>query len=197
MTKPVALSHGIRTYRVGELLHSDLCGPLPVEDPHHKKYMLVLVDDFSRFIMTRAVRAKSDAAEALQELIPGFEKITVTQVASLRTDWGGEFNSREFHKWLVSRGTTLKPSVPHHSETNAVAELANRTIMTMIRANLSGLPKNLWSYAMDYSAFVKNRLPLSVLQGKALVEIAIPGSNIRNQRARFRPFGQAVFVHTY
>ena len=90
MTKPISHSYGIRTTRVGELLHSDLCGPLPTEDIHH---MLILVDDFSCFIMTRAIRDKSEAATALMEMIPAFESLTGTKVENLRTDWGGGVNS--------------------------------------------------------------------------------------------------------
>jgi len=197
MTKPISHSYGIRTSRVGELLHANLCGLLPVQDLYQKRYMLVLVDDYSRFIMTRAIREKADAAEALQEMIPTFEKLTNCQVGGLRTDWGGEFNSHSFLKWLSNRGTKIHPTVPYHSETNTVAERANRTIMTMIRANLDILPKSLWSYAMDYSAFVKNRLPSLVLNGKSPIEIAIPERNILKERNRFRPFGQPVFIHTY
>jgi len=100
MTKPISHSYGIRTSRVGELLHIDLYRLLPVQDLYQKKYMLVLTDDYSRFIMTRAIREKADTAEALQEMIPAFEKVTNCQVGGLRTDWGDEFNSNSFLKWL-------------------------------------------------------------------------------------------------
>ena len=32
-----------------ELLHIDLCGPSTVQSLHHKKYILVIVDDFTRY----------------------------------------------------------------------------------------------------------------------------------------------------
>ena len=57
MAKPISHS---RTTKVGEHLHSDLCGPLPTQDMHQKQYMPILVDDFSRFTMTRAIRGKSE-----------------------------------------------------------------------------------------------------------------------------------------
>jgi len=59
MTKPVLHSYGTRSTRVSELLQVD-----PYYWPTYR-YMLVLVDDFSRFIITRAIRKKAEAASAL------------------------------------------------------------------------------------------------------------------------------------
>ncbi|KAG1879346.1 hypothetical protein C8R48DRAFT_576564, partial [Suillus tomentosus] len=28
-----------------ELIHSDLCGPIPVITPHHKRYFIIFLDD--------------------------------------------------------------------------------------------------------------------------------------------------------
>ena len=92
--------------------------------------MLILVDDSSRFTMTRAKRHTSEAAAALMEMVPAFER---SQVENL---WGGEFNSKEIRAWLSKRGTNLKPTVPNQSETKAVAERANRTSMTTNPADL-------------------------------------------------------------
>jgi len=50
---------------------------------------------------------------------------------------------------------------------------------------------------MDYSAFIKNRLPALVLNRKSPIEIVIPKWNILKKRSRFRPFEQPVFIHTY
>ena len=49
--------------------------------------------------------------------------------------------------------STTRPTVSHHSETNAVSERFNRTIMAMTRAQLvgSGCPKNLWPLAVGGS----------------------------------------------
>ena len=49
-TTPASISPvqiNIQTTRVGELLHSDLCRPMPTEAIGGHKYMLALVDDYS------------------------------------------------------------------------------------------------------------------------------------------------------
>nr|GFC44289.1 retrovirus-related Pol polyprotein from transposon TNT 1-94 [Tanacetum cinerariifolium] len=43
------------------LLHMDLCGPMRVESVNGKKYILVIVDDYSRFTWVKFLRSKDEA----------------------------------------------------------------------------------------------------------------------------------------
>nr|GEW94192.1 hypothetical protein [Tanacetum cinerariifolium] len=45
------------------LMHMDLCGPMPVESVNGKKYILVIVDDYSRFTWVRCLRSKDEAPD--------------------------------------------------------------------------------------------------------------------------------------
>ena len=56
-----------------ELLHIDLCGPSTVESLHHKKYILVIVDEFSGFTRVFFLRLKSEIASELIKFIKGSE----------------------------------------------------------------------------------------------------------------------------
>ncbi|GJY73692.1 retrovirus-related pol polyprotein from transposon TNT 1-94 [Tanacetum coccineum] len=47
------------------LLHMDLCGSIRVESINEKKYILVIVDDYSRFIWVRFLRSKDEAPDAI------------------------------------------------------------------------------------------------------------------------------------
>ncbi|KAI3723547.1 hypothetical protein L2E82_35197 [Cichorium intybus] len=51
----------------------DLCGPSAVESVGKKKYILVIVDDFSRFTWVLFLRNKSDAAEEIINFIKDME----------------------------------------------------------------------------------------------------------------------------
>ncbi|GJX30464.1 retrovirus-related pol polyprotein from transposon TNT 1-94, partial [Tanacetum coccineum] len=46
------------------LLHMDLCGPMRVESINGKKYIMVIVDDYSRFTWVKFLRTKDEAPEA-------------------------------------------------------------------------------------------------------------------------------------
>ncbi|GJT32057.1 retrovirus-related pol polyprotein from transposon TNT 1-94 [Tanacetum coccineum] len=43
------------------LLHMDLCGPMRVESINGKKYILIIVDDYSRFMWVKFLRSKDEA----------------------------------------------------------------------------------------------------------------------------------------
>ncbi|GJY14189.1 retrovirus-related pol polyprotein from transposon TNT 1-94 [Tanacetum coccineum] len=47
------------------LLHMDLCGPMHVASINGKRYILVIVDDYSRFTWVRFLRTKDEAPEAI------------------------------------------------------------------------------------------------------------------------------------
>ncbi|GJU75635.1 retrovirus-related pol polyprotein from transposon TNT 1-94 [Tanacetum coccineum] len=46
-------------------LHMDLCGPIRVESINRKKYILVIVEDYSRYTWTLFLRSKDETPEAL------------------------------------------------------------------------------------------------------------------------------------
>nr|GEU38430.1 hypothetical protein [Tanacetum cinerariifolium] len=45
------------------LLHMDLCGPMCVKSVNGKKYILVIVDDYSRFTWVKCLRSKDEAPD--------------------------------------------------------------------------------------------------------------------------------------
>nr|GFA52467.1 hypothetical protein [Tanacetum cinerariifolium] len=45
------------------LLHMDLCGPMRVESVNGKKYILVIVDDYSRFTWVKLLRSKDETSD--------------------------------------------------------------------------------------------------------------------------------------
>ncbi|GKE76882.1 putative ribonuclease H-like domain-containing protein [Tanacetum coccineum] len=52
-----------------ELLHMDLCGPMRVALVNGKKYILVIVDDFSRFTWAYFLRSKDKSSEIIKRFI--------------------------------------------------------------------------------------------------------------------------------
>ncbi|GJX20026.1 retrovirus-related pol polyprotein from transposon TNT 1-94 [Tanacetum coccineum] len=55
------------------LLHMDLCGPMRVASINGKKYILVIVDDYSRFTWVRFLRTKDEAPEAIIKCIKNIQ----------------------------------------------------------------------------------------------------------------------------
>ncbi|KAI3690740.1 hypothetical protein L2E82_48947 [Cichorium intybus] len=78
-----------------ELLHMDLCGPLTVASLNHKKYILVIVDDYSRFTWVFFLRLKSDTFPELKNFITSIELKIQLPVRRIRSDNGTEFNNKK------------------------------------------------------------------------------------------------------
>nr|GFA02281.1 hypothetical protein [Tanacetum cinerariifolium] len=51
------------------LLHMDLCGPMRVASINRKKYVLVIVDDYSRYTWTLFLRSKDETPELLKDFL--------------------------------------------------------------------------------------------------------------------------------
>nr|GEY76636.1 retrovirus-related Pol polyprotein from transposon TNT 1-94 [Tanacetum cinerariifolium] len=52
-----------------QLLHMDLCGPMRVESINGKKYVLVIVDDYSGYTWTHFLRSKDETPEVLIDFV--------------------------------------------------------------------------------------------------------------------------------
>ncbi|GJR08841.1 retrovirus-related pol polyprotein from transposon TNT 1-94 [Tanacetum coccineum] len=52
-----------------QLLHMDLCGPMRVGSINGKKYVLVIVDDYSRYTWTHFLRSKDKTPEVLKDFL--------------------------------------------------------------------------------------------------------------------------------
>jgi hypothetical protein len=95
---------GIHTSKNLELLHMDLMGPTRTANLGGKRYILVIVDDFSRYTWAIPIREKSDAFDVAQHL---FKKIQVEQncqIMRIRSDHGREFKNSKFEEFCLSYG---------------------------------------------------------------------------------------------
>ncbi|GKA43912.1 retrovirus-related pol polyprotein from transposon TNT 1-94, partial [Tanacetum coccineum] len=70
------------------LLHMDLCGPMRVASINGKKYILVIVDDYSRYTWTLFLRSKDETPEVLKDFLTMIQRNLQAQVITVRTDRG-------------------------------------------------------------------------------------------------------------
>ncbi|GKB51985.1 retrovirus-related pol polyprotein from transposon TNT 1-94 [Tanacetum coccineum] len=73
------------------LLHMDLCGLMRVESINGKKYILVIVDDYSRFTWVKILRSKDEAPDAIIKCIKNIQVRLNATIRNVRTDNGTEF----------------------------------------------------------------------------------------------------------
>ena len=120
----------------GELIHSDLCGPMETATPNGSLYFVLFIDDFSGWRFISFLKTKSEAATRFQELIHVVRGETGHLVRILRTDNGGEWSGNEFAGWMTHKGIRHETSVPHTPEQDGVSERGIRTVTEGTRSCL-------------------------------------------------------------
>ncbi|GJX47383.1 retrovirus-related pol polyprotein from transposon TNT 1-94, partial [Tanacetum coccineum] len=73
------------------LLHMDLYGPMLVESINWKKYILVIVEDYSQFTWVTFLRSKDEAPDTIIKSIKNIQVRLNATVRNVRTDNGTEF----------------------------------------------------------------------------------------------------------
>ncbi|GKD66390.1 putative ribonuclease H-like domain-containing protein [Tanacetum coccineum] len=76
------------------MLHMDLFGPTFVSSLLHKKYCLVVTDDYSRFSWVFFLRSKDETSEILKNFIKEIENLVDKKVKIIRSDNGTEFKNQ-------------------------------------------------------------------------------------------------------
>ncbi|GJT59946.1 retrovirus-related pol polyprotein from transposon TNT 1-94 [Tanacetum coccineum] len=65
------------------LLHMDLCGPMRVASVNGKKYILVIVDDYSRFTWVKCLRTKDEAPNFIIKFLKMIQKVGISHETSV------------------------------------------------------------------------------------------------------------------
>ena len=61
------------TKNVGELIHSDVCGPLQVRSRYGKWYIVSFIDDYSSMAKSYAIRSKDQVSDCFEKYLNWFK----------------------------------------------------------------------------------------------------------------------------
>ncbi|GJX76650.1 retrovirus-related pol polyprotein from transposon TNT 1-94 [Tanacetum coccineum] len=127
------------------LLHMDLCGPMRVANVNGKKYILVIVDDYSRF----------------------------TWVKCLRTNNGTEFVNQTLREYYDKVGISYETYVARFPQQNAVVKRRNHTLIEAAHTMLiyAKAPLFLWAEAVATACYTQNRSIVRLRHGKTPYEL--------------------------
>ncbi|GJU26801.1 retrovirus-related pol polyprotein from transposon TNT 1-94 [Tanacetum coccineum] len=141
------------------LLHMDLCGPMRVASINGKKYILVIIDDYSRYTWTLFLRSKDETPEVLKDFLTMIQRNLQAPVISVRTDRGTEFLNKTLNAFFKEEGIEHQTSTPRTPEQNGVVERRNRTLVEAARTMLSAskLPLFFWAEAIATACYTQNR----------------------------------------
>ena len=105
-----------------QLVHSDLCGPLPPSIDGFV-YFITFTDDYSRYSWVYGIPNKKSSTIKVKfdEWIKDANTKSSKRVKYLRTDGGGEYTG-SLTPLLSSYGITHQPTVPYTPQSNGISE---------------------------------------------------------------------------
>nr|GEX74174.1 ribonuclease H-like domain-containing protein [Tanacetum cinerariifolium] len=120
-----------------QLLHMDLCGPMWVESINGKKYVLVIVDDYSIFTWTHFLRSKDETPQVLIDFLKFVQRGLHEKVRTVQTDKGIKFLNKTLHEYFAPKGIQHQTSIARTPKQNDVVERRNRTLVEAARTMLN------------------------------------------------------------
>ena len=153
----------------GEMVYSDLMGPMPASAIHKFTYAICFVDAATGFAFTVALKNKlaANVLAAFQLFLSLHrEYLRDGRVSEWHCDNGGEFTSTNLHDFCIEIATRRSWSVPYVSNTNAKAERFWGCILRPMRSMFadSKVPFSLWPYCMEHATLLHNVMPSSSLE---------------------------------
>ncbi|GJZ98927.1 retrovirus-related pol polyprotein from transposon TNT 1-94 [Tanacetum coccineum] len=133
-----------------ELLHMDLCGLMRVAGINGKIYILVIFDDYSRYIWVYFLHTKHEAPDMIIDFINQVQRNLMAQILTIRTDSGTEFKNKKLQAFY--------------------AKLVE-VVQTMLI--FSKTLKFLWAEAITTACFTQNRSIVHTRKMKPKADIGI------------------------
>ncbi|GJT75570.1 retrovirus-related pol polyprotein from transposon TNT 1-94 [Tanacetum coccineum] len=132
-------------------LHTDLCGPMRVQTINGKKYILVIVDDYSRFTWVKFLRSKDETLEIV-----------------LRTPQQNDIVERQNHTLIEAARTMLIFSkAPMFLWAKAVATALSLMLFVTLQMTAKILENYNHKLILEYSLLTEHMAPVQLNTGPA------------------------------
>ena len=150
-------------------IYSDLCGDIKLPSILNYKYILVFVDEATRYSWIYLLKDHSAASvkQSIEEWLPLVQNQAEANVKFILTDGGKEYLNC-VAEYLTNKGIQQDKTTPSSSASNGIAEQMNRILFDIARPLLASakLPAPFWSEAIDTANKIRNRLPSKALKGR-------------------------------
>jgi hypothetical protein len=156
-----------------EKIYIDICGPLQ-ETFRKKKYIICIIDQFSRYISLTAVSRQDE--ETMKATILNKWILKFGAPKEIHVDCGKVFESKVIRDLAQSMGIAMCFSSPYHHNTNGIVERQFRTIREAINASMKEKKCKDWEEVIPDIEFMMNatfqkslgRSPAEVIFGRKI-----------------------------
>ena len=152
-----------RNSKPGEVIHTDVCGPMENTSLGGARYFLTFKDDATGYRRVFFLKHKSDVFDQFVIFEREVNNKFGRPMKVLRSDNGTEYVNERMKKHLQALGIKQELTAPYTPEQNGKAECNNRTIVECARTLLCAkdLPGYLWAEAVNTAVYILNRVSTS------------------------------------
>jgi hypothetical protein len=168
-------------------------GPFPHPSIRKVRFVLIFVDDFSRFTWIYFLRKKYEVFQHLKDFKALVETQSEKKIKVLRIENGGEYVNNEIHNIFHEAGIHLQHTVPYTSHQNEVVEWKNRFLKEMAYCMLhaKSLTQRLWAEALNCETYIQNISPHRSIKDNIPYEA---WSGLKMEVTKFHIFGSLAWV---
>ncbi|GKC49449.1 retrovirus-related pol polyprotein from transposon TNT 1-94, partial [Tanacetum coccineum] len=130
-----------------------------VESINRKRYVLVIVDDYSRYTWAHFLRSKDKAPEKIKTFLKKIIVLLQALVIIVRTDNSIKFKNQVLKEYFDSVGISHQASFVRTPQQNRVVERRNQMLVEAARTMLifSRAPLFLWAEVIATACYTQNR----------------------------------------
>ncbi|GJZ44557.1 retrovirus-related pol polyprotein from transposon TNT 1-94 [Tanacetum coccineum] len=138
-----------------------------------KKYILVIVDDYSRFTWIKFLRSKYEAPEFIIKFPKMIHIRLNATVRNIHTDNGIKFFNQTMRSYYKDVGISYETSVTRTPQQNGVVKRRNQTLVEAARTMLIYAKASLflWAEAVAIACYTHNRSLIRLRHGKTPYEL--------------------------
>jgi transposase InsO family protein len=178
------------TEQPGQLLHMDTPWVPSMEG---KWYVLIIVDDYSRYSWVFFFESKDEVFEHFQSLALRLNNEHPNCLKAICSDNGIEFKNASFDQFCLEHGVDQQFSTPHVPQYNGVVEWKKSTLVEMAKMmhNEHRTPRHFWADAISTACYISNQIFLCSFLNFTPFELCFGSKPFVSH---FKPFGCKCFV---
>nr|GEX71336.1 hypothetical protein [Tanacetum cinerariifolium] len=111
------------------LLQMNLCDPMRVASVNEKKYILVIIDDYSRFTWVKCLRSKDEAPGFIIKFLKMIQVQLKAPVRRISTNNGNKFVNQTLREYYEKVGISHETFVARYPQQNGFVKRRNRTLI--------------------------------------------------------------------
>lgn len=155
------------------------------EDADENRYILTMVDVFSRYAYAQPIKTKTD-----DDVLKAFKKnlTNVKQITRLQTDNGSEFINSKMQNFLKTNNIKHVLTIPGKPQSNGIIERFNGTLKSMIQKDITASLDKKWSnnlqtYINNYNNSYHDTIKMTPVEATIKTSEAL--KNVENNAQKY------------